>query len=296
MKMNYVATIGFFDGVHRGHQCLIGQVCELAHKLCCPSLIITFDRHPRQVLHADFVPQLLSTYEEKKRLLTETGIERLEVLPFTQELSRLTALEFMQQVLGAQLHVQTLVMGYDHRFGNGGGTFPEYVEWGRMAGIDVVLAHELKEEKVSSSVIRNLLKEGNLIQANHLLGYEYSLQGKVVSGHQVGRNLGFPTANVQVQPEKLLPANGVYAVKAKVEDTLYNGMLCIGHRPTLNNGGELTVEANLFDFSGDLYGKELVLSLVERLRNERTFSSVQGLRQQLEQDAVQAQRALEVES
>lgn len=292
MKMSYVATIGFFDGVHRGHQCLIGQVCELAHKLQCASMIITFDRHPRQVLHADFVPQLLSTHEEKKRLLMTTGIERLEVLPFTEELSKLTALEFMQQVLSAQLHVQTLVMGYDHRFGCGGGSFSEYVKWGEQAGIEVVLAHELEEEKVSSSVIRRHLQQGAVKQANHLLGYEYSLQGKVVSGHQVGRNIGFPTANLEVQNDKLLPVCGAYAIRAKVDNTFYNGMLCIGHRPTLNNGDELSVEANLFDFCGNLYGKELVLNLVERLRDEQPFSSVLALQQQLEQDALLAQKIL----
>lgn len=292
MKMSYIATIGFFDGVHRGHQCLIGQVCELAHKLRCASMIITFDRHPRQVLHSDFIPQLLSTHEEKKRLLMATGIDRLEVLPFTEELSQLTALEFMQQVLSAKLHVQTLVMGYDHHFGNGGGTFPEYVGWGKQAGIEVVLAHELESEKVSSSVIRRYLQRGEVKQANHLLGYEYSLQGKVICGHQVGRNIGFPTANLEVQKDKLLPACGVYAIRAKVDNTSYDGMLCIGHRPTLNNGDELSVEANLFGFSGDLYGKELMLSLVERLRDEQPFSSVQALQQQLEQDALMAQKIL----
>ena len=292
MNMSYIATIGFFDGVHRGHQCLIGQVCELAHKLQCASMIITFDRHPRQVLHSDFIPQLLSTHEEKKHLLMATGIDRLEVLPFTKGLSKLTALEFMQQVLNAKLHVQTLVMGYDHHFGNGGGTFSEYVEWGKQAGIEVVLAHELESEKVSSSVIRRHLQQGEVKQANHLLGYEYSLQGKVVSGHQVGRIIGFPTANLEVQKDKLLPACGAYAIRVRVDNTSYNGMLCIGYRPTLNNGNELSIEANLFGFSGDLYGNELVLSLVERLRDEQSFSSVQALQQQLEQDALLAQKLL----
>lgn len=290
--MGYVATIGFFDGVHRGHQCLMSQVCELAHNLQRASMLITFDCHPRQILQADFVPQLLSTYEEKMRLLEATGIDRIEVLPFTEELSKLTALQFIQQVLRAQLNVQTLVMGYDHHFGCGGGTFPEYVQWGKQAGVDIVHAHELEEEKVSSSVIRRLLNEGNVRKANYFLGYTYSLQGKVVSGHKVGRNIGFPTANIEVQKEKLLPACGVYAIRAKVGETSYDGMLCIGHRPTLNNGDELSVEANLFGFSGDLYGKELTLNLLDHLRSEQMFSSVQALRQQLEQDAVLAQKIL----
>ena len=292
MKMRYVATIGFFDGVHRGHQCLVSQVCELAKRLGLSSMLITFDRHPRQVLHADYIPHLLSTHEEKMRLLKSSGIDRLEVLPFTEELSKLSALEFMQQVLSAQLLVQTLVMGYDHRFGYGGGTFPEYVEWGRQAGIDVVLAHKLEGEKVSSSVIRRLLGEGAIRQANHFLGYEYSLQGKVVAGHQVGRNIGFPTANIEIQKDKLLPACGVYVVRTKVDGSSYDGMLCIGHRPTLNNGDELSVEVNLFGFNGDLYGKEMSVNFVDRLRDEKSFSSVMALQQQLEQDALHAQNIL----
>lgn len=292
MKKRYVATIGFFDGVHRGHQCLVSQVCELAHRLECASMLITFDRHPRQVLHADYVPQLLSTSEEKMRLLKATEIDKLEVLSFTEELSKFTALKFMQEVLCAQLHVQTLVMGYDHRFGCDGGTLQEYVQWGKQTGIDVVLAHELEEEKVSSSVIRRYLQLGDVKQANHLLGYEYSLQGKVISGHKVGRHIGFPTANIAVQKEKLLPACGVYAIRVKLDESFYDGMLCIGHRPTLSNGDELSVEANLFDFCGDLYGKELVLSLVDRLRDEQPFSSLQALQEQLEQDAVRAREVL----
>lgn len=293
MERQCVATIGFFDGVHRGHQCLVSQVCRLAHERCCPSLVITFDKHPRQVLQSDYIPQLLSTLTEKKALLNASGIDRLEVLPFTVELSRLTALQFMQQVLRDQLQVKTLVMGYDHRFGCGGGEFADYVEWGRQTGIDVVLAHELEDVKVSSSRIRRFLAEGDVRQANTLLGYQYALQGVVVSGHQVGRHIGFPTANLKVQEDKLLPAQGVYAVRVTIEDeATYDGMLCIGHRPTLNNGDELSVEANLFDFSGDLYGKKVKLMLVDRLRDEQSFPSVQALQQQLEQDAVKAKEVL----
>jgi riboflavin kinase/FMN adenylyltransferase len=270
-------------------------VCQLAHEHSCPSLVITFDKHPRQVLHADYIPQLLSTLTEKKALLMASGIDRLEVLPFTVELSRLTALQFMQQVLRDQLQVKTLVMGYDHRFGCGGGEFADYVEWGRQTGIDVVLAHELGDVKVSSSRIRRFLAEGDVRQANMLLGYPYALQGVVVSGHQVGRHIGFPTANLKVQEDKLLPALGVYAVRVRVEDeATYDGMLCIGHRPTLNNGDELSVEANLFDFSGDLYGKKVKLMLVDRLRDEQSFPSVQALQLQLEQDAAHARRALNI--
>lgn len=297
MKSRYVATIGFFDGVHRGHQCLVGQVCRLANSLCCPSLIITFDRHPRQVLHSDYIPQLLSTLPEKEAMLRSSGIDCLEVLPFTEEMSRLTALAFMQQVLVTRLNVQTLVMGYDHHFGCDGGTFADYVEWGRQAGIDIILAHELEGEKVSSSRIRRFLVDGDVKQANHMLGYQYSLQGVVVSGHQVGRHIGFPTANLDVQSDKLLPGCGVYAVKITIEeDITYDGMLCIGHRPTLHNGNDLSIEANLFGFDGDLYGKKLKFSLVDRLRDEQSFPSIQALQQQLELDAIKAKEILGVES
>lgn len=292
MENLYVATIGFFDGVHRGHLCLVSQVCELAHKLGKQSLLITFDRHPRQVLHADYVPQLLSTLEEKNTLLKKSCVDRIEVLPFTHELSKLTALQFMQKVLRTQLNVGTLVMGYDHHFGNGGGTFSEYVDWGKQAHIDVVLAHELEDEKVSSSAIRSLLLRGDVKRANQLLGYSYSLQGMVVSGHQMGRLIGFPTANVEVEAEKLLPACGVYAVRATVDDAPYDGMLCIGHRPTMHNGDDISIEANLFGFCGDLYGKQITLSLTDRLRDEKPFSSVHALQLQLEQDARLAKEIL----
>lgn len=289
----YVATIGFFDGVHRGHQCLIEQVKALSGATCMRSMLVTFDRHPRQVLSSDYVPQLLSTFDEKQALLEASGVDRVRVLPFTTELSMLSAREFMEQVLAGQLGVKVLLMGYDHRFGHGGGTFDEYVEWGKACGIDIVRAKELIGEKVSSSRIRALMAEGDVERANRLLGYIYIIEGEVVCGHQVGRTIGFPTANVCPQQDKMLPRCGVYAVSVVLEDgQRRGGMLCIGSRPTMQNGTDLSVEVNIFDFNGDLYGSHLRLELLSRLRDEVRFSSLDELQEQLQRDAAAARKYL----
>lgn len=289
----YVATIGFFDGVHRGHRCLIHQVCACAKEHGCASMLITFDRHPRQVLHSDFVPQLLSTLEEKTALLGQSDADELRVLPFTPELARLTARQFMADVLVGQLNVGTLVMGYDHRFGHGGGSFEEYVAWGREAGIEVILATALDDVAVSSSRIRRLLADGDVSLANELLGYPYAFEGEVIKGRQLGRTLGFPTANVAVPRDKMLPATGVYAVEAITQDGhRWGGMLCIGSRPTVQNGNDVSVEVNLFGFAGDLYGTSLRIEMVARLRDEVKYESLEQLKHQLGHDAEHAESIL----
>lgn len=290
---NCIATIGFFDGVHRGHRCLIAQVCEKAKQRSLSSLIVTFDRHPREVIQADYIPQMISTCEEKKLLLKETGADAIEVLHFTKEMSRLTALEFMQQVLHDQLHVKVLVMGYDHRFGHNGGAPQDYIQWGKETGIEVLMAHELPEEKISSSRIRRLLEDGELEKANALLGRCYSLNGIVVEGHRIGRTMGFPTANLKLECGKLIPATGVYAVRATTEnEQAWNGVLNIGKRPTIGNGDDLSVEAHLLHFDGDLYGQSLRLELNTRLRSERTFANKEELQQQIANDVKRARKVL----
>lgn len=289
----YAATIGFFDGVHRGHQCLIQQVKALANEKCVGSMIVTFDCHPRQVLCDDYQPKLLSLLDDKLSLLKDTGVDRVEVIPFDLNLSRLSALEFMCEILQKRLKVRYLLMGYDHRFGHGGGTFDQYVEWGRLLGMDVVLAEELKGEKVSSSLIRRLVSEGNLEVANSLLGHTYIIEGNVMGGQQVGRTIGFPTANVKADAAKLLPAVGVYVIEAELADGRFvDGMLCIGRRPTVLNDGEVTVEAHLFDFEGDLYNTLLRLRVLARLRDEKRFASLEELRQQLQKDELMARNYL----
>lgn len=286
-----VCTIGFFDGVHRGHQCLIRQVRDEALRRGVPSLLITFDRHPRSVFAPEGAPQLLTTAEEKMQLLRASGIDDIHVLRFDSAMAALSAREFMQQVLRQQLGVSVLVIGYDHHFGRPQGeTFEDYQAMGRELGIDVVLAHELEGEHVSSSAIRRALNEGDVATANRLLGRPYTWAGHVVHGHAVGRQLGFPTANLEAtEPGKLLPARGAYAVRINHQPSILN----IGCRPTLDNGTDTTVEAHLIDFQGDLYGQTLNVTFVERLREERRFASEDELAAQLRRDRDEALKRTE---
>lgn len=281
-----VATIGFFDGVHRGHQYLIQQVREEADAIKGQSLIVTMNPHPRMVLQPGFEPELLTTVNEKLDMLRASGANKVEILHFDREMSCLTAREFMQRVLKKNFQVGTLVMGYDHHFGHDGGTFEEYYQWGKECGIEVVLAHELKGRHVSSSVIRKMLKAGNTEEASELLGRPYEIRGQVVSGHHVGRTMGFPTANLIPEPMKLIPKCGVYAVWVILPDgTHQKGMLNIGRRPTIDNGNDITIEVNLLHFIGDLYQSSLNLQVIHRLRDERKFDSVEELQHQLSMDA-----------
>ncbi len=288
-----VASIGFFDGVHRGHLCLIGQLQEEAHRRGLRSLLVTFDRHPRTVVSPGHVPALLTTLEEKEELLRQTGVDEIAVIPFTLELSRLSALEFMEQVLRRELNVQVLILGYDHAFGHGGGSLNDYVRWGRETGIEVLRAHELGDAMVSSSKCRRLLEAGDVRGAADMLGRPYSLRGEVVRGFHVGHELGFPTANLMADEEKLLPAHGAYAVWATLPDgSRQAGMLNIGNRPTIGNGETVSVEVNLFDYEGNLYGQRMRLELVERLRKEQRFRSREELVAQLNEDKRRAEEIL----
>ena len=286
MKKNCAITIGFFDGVHRGHRYLLQQLEELSASYGLTPVAVTFDNHPRQVLAKDFVPLLLTTLEEKLELLSKTFSGKVVVLPFTKELGKLTAKEFMQSVLREKLNTELLLMGYNHQFGHGGGTMEQYTEWGRETGIKVCQAEALAGAKVSSSRIRDMISLGEMEDANAMLGYLYFLEGKVTGGKQIGRQIGFPTANLLLPKQKLLPACGVYAVWVKMPDgTKRGGMLCIGHRPTIEANGEISVEVHIFDFIGDLYDKNLRLELIGKVREERHFASLTALQQQLTQDA-----------
>lgn len=281
------ATIGFFDGVHRGHRFLLEQVKEeAAGKGLCPS-VITFPTHPRQVLQPDFHPQLLSTPEEKLHLLEADGIANCILLPFTAELSRLSAKEFML-LLRTEYNVRTLVIGYDHRFGhNRLESFKDYVRYGQELDIDIVQARAYTQEnaKVSSSAIRELLSQGEVHTASRLLGYPYPLEGTVTDGYRVGRKIGFPTANLRVDhPFKLVPAEGVYAVKVEVEGQQHLGMLNIGHRPTLNNGADRSIEVHILDFAGDIYRQNIRIEFLRFLRPETKFASIEELISQIEKD------------
>ena len=287
MNKGFAATIGFFDGVHRGHRYLLKQLEELAAANDLSPIAVTFDCHPRTVVQKDFVPSLLTTQEEKLALLSEVFKGEVVVLPFTQELSALSAKEFMESVLRDKLNAKLLLMGYNHHFGHGGGTHEEYEAWGHETGIKVCLAEALSGEKVSSSRIRSLIGLGEMEKANEMLGYPYFLTGKVSEGKQIGRQIGFPTANLLTAEHKLLPVCGVYAVWVRMPDgTKKGGMLCIGHRPTVEENGKISVEVHIFDFNGNLYGESISIDFIGKLRDERHFDSLQSLQQQLTLDAV----------
>ena len=286
MEKSCAVTIGFFDGVHCGHRYLLQQLEALAKANELSAVAVTFDCHPRQVVCEDYVPSLLTTQEEKLALLSEAFSGKVVVLPFTHELSTLTAKEFMQSILREKLNTKLLLMGYNHRFGHGGGTTEEYAKWGRETGIKVCQAEALEGEKVSSSKIRSLISLGEMEKANMMLGYPYFLTGEVTSGKQIGRQMGFPTANLLLPEQKLLPACGVYAVWVVLPDgTKQGGMLCIGHRPTVEPNGDISVEVHIFDFCGNLYGKQIHIDFIGKLREERHFASIEELQQQLSLDA-----------
>ena len=295
-KNPQVATIGFFDGVHRGHRYLIDQMITVATEAGMESTVITFDRHPRQVLHSDYLPQMLSTFEEKKALLKNTPADHIEILTFDEQLAALSAHDFMKEVLRERLNVCKLVIGYDNRFGhNRSEGFEDYVRYGQELGIEVIQAMPLSEpdkEAISSSYIRACLLVGNVWGANEALGYAYSLTGRVIEGFHEGRKIGFPTANLNTdETGKLVPASGVYAVHVQLENEqhLRPAMMNIGTRPTYD--GQLqTLEVHIFDFDSDIYGQQLRVVFDRRIRNEMKFSSPQELAKQLEKDKEEIRR------
>ncbi len=290
-----VATIGFFDGVHLGHRFLIQQVKVAATQTGWQSSIITFPVHPRQVIQSEFQPQLLSSPEEKIELLASTGVNNCILLPFTQELSKLTAYEFMQ-LLYEKYKVRMLVIGYDHRFGhNRAETFEDYCRYGRELGIHIMqaTAYTQEQDKVSSSAIRRALQTGDIRTASKFLGYHYYLEGMVVDGYKVGRKIGFPTANLRVDfPNKLIPSIGVYAVYVYVNGEKHKGMLNIGYRPTINNGTDLSIEVHILDFQGDIYHQKMRIEFIEFLRPEEKFHSVDELILQMQKDKEDTIRVL----
>ena len=282
----YVATIGMFDGVHRGHQFVLGQVTACAREHGLQSMAVTFDHTLRR-------EPVLTPLDEKLLLLSKTGIDRTEVLPFTDELRQMTARQFMEQVLRDRLNVRVLLTGYDNRFGHDRREgFDDYVRYGRELGMEV---RQLPAEgTVSSSRIRQLLSEGRVSEAAKCLGYPYTMEGRVEHGEHVGTGLGFPTANlVPADACQLVPATGVYAVRVRLEHSMEqkHGMMNIGHRPTFN-GQRMTLEAHIFQLHENLYGQQLLVSFVERLREEQRFSTPEALKQQLHEDAVLAERIL----
>ena len=284
-----VATIGFFDGVHLGHRFLIEQVKELAKDQGLRSALITFPVHPRQVMKSDYRPELLTTPEEKIELLKAQGVDYCIMLDFTVELSQLSALSFMKDILQQRYNVSTLIIGYDHRFGhNRSEGFEDYVRYGQQIGMNVYRAQAcmIDDLNISSSLVRTHLLEGKIDLSTRYLGYNYSIEGVVVGGYRVGRTIGFPTANLDLrESNKLIPSDGVYAVRVEVKGCLYAGMLNIGYRPTLDNGSKKSIEVHILRFDEDIYDEKIRLYFVSRIRSEMKFSRLDELIAQLKRDA-----------
>lgn len=283
-----VVTSGTFDGVHIGHQKILKRVNEVAKANNGESVLITYWPHPRLVLYPDDTNlKLLNTFEEKADLLREQGIDHLLRIPFTKEFSELTSEQFIQKVLIKTINTKKLVIGYDHRFGNNReGRFEQLKANSANYGFEVeeIPKQEVDHVGVSSTKIRNSLLEGEVDLANDLLGSEYSMTGRVVKGEKIGRIIGFPTANMEIETRhKLIPADGAYAVKVVSNRTVYKGMLNIGYRPTVN-GKVKSIEVHIFDFANDIYGESLKILFVKRIRAEQKFSDIEALKSQLEID------------
>ena len=283
-EIGYVATIGMFDGVHCGHQFVLQHVVDEARQRGLQSMAITFDKSG---------PQTLTPLDQKRLLLTKTGIDRIEVLTFNDALKQMTAREFMQQELRDRLGVKVLLTGYDNRFGhNRTEGFDDYVRYGQELGIEVLQLPQ--EGEISSSIIRQLVAEGAISKANQLLGNPYTILGSVEHGEHIGTKLGYPTANlVLVDDCQLIPATGVYAVKIRMENSVEwkHGMMNIGMRPTFD-GQSQTLEVNVFRLKENLYGQQLQVAFIKRLRGEQRFDNIEALKEQLRQDAIEAERIL----
>jgi riboflavin kinase / FMN adenylyltransferase len=279
-----VITVGMFDGVHTGHRRILNNLIKSASLNGCPSLVVTFHPHPRLVLGKDYEVKLLHTYEERIEHFRLAGVDQLMIIPFTLAFASLSAEEFIRSVLVEKLHMQSIITGHDHSFGkDAGGNFKLLKKLGKQYnfGVEKVPAFILEGEPVSSSLIRRELENGSVKHANKLLGYHYPISGNVVRGNQIGKLIGFPTANIHIDdPHKLIPERGVYATLVSWNERTYKGMGNIGIRPTIN-GHELTVEVNIFDFDLDIYFERLTLHLIDRIRDEKKFGNLDLLKEQL---------------
>jgi len=284
-----IITIGTFDGVHIGHSKILERLINNAKKSDLQSAVLTFFPHPRMVLQKDADIKLLNTLEEKKQILNEIGLDYLIVHPFTTAFSRLSALEFVRDILVNQLKVKKVIIGYDHRFGrNRNANINDLIGYGNTFDFEVeqIPVQEIDEVSVSSTKIRKSLLEGAIDVANSYLGYEFMLSGTIKKGKGLGKGIGFPTANLAIQEAyKLIPDNGVYVIKSFFDDKPVYGMMNIGFNPTVA-GTEKSIEIHFFDFNQDLYGKEVQVRLLKKIRDEHKFESIDHLREQLEKDKI----------
>ena len=293
---NAVVTSGTFDGVHIGHQKILSRLKEIARKSEGETVLITFWPHPRLVLYPEQTDlKLLNTFEEKAELLRAQGINHLLRIPFTKDFSKLTSEEFIKKILIDTIGTRKLVIGYDHRFGkNREGSFEHLKANASVYGFEVeeIPRQDIEHVTVSSTKIRMALQEGDVQTGTELLGRPYSIAGRVVKGEKIGRIIGYPTANIEIDSShKLVPADGAYAVRIKYRESIYGGMLNIGYRPTVN-GKARTIETNIFDFDKDIYGESIEIDFISRIRDEIRFNDVEELKNQLTQDKILAIKIL----
>ena len=289
--INAVVTIGTFDGVHIGHQKIVKRLVKIGKNNNLQSVVLTFFPHPRMVLQKDANIELINTIDEKAQLFENLGLDYLVIKEFTKEFSRLTALEFVRDILVNKLHVKHIIIGYDHQFGrNRTANITDLKEYGGIYDFKVteITAQEVDEVTVSSTKIRNALKEGDIEIANAFLGYNFMLNGTIVKGKGIGKQIDFPTANLQIEEAyKLIPKNGVYIVKSNINDKVVFGMMNIGTNPTV--GGKFqSIEIHFFDFNQDIYNKKTEIELLSRIRDEQKFESIEALQTQLHKDKYNA--------
>lgn len=293
---NSVVTIGTFDGVHIGHQKIINRLVYIAKTNKLQALVLTFFPHPRMVVQNDSSIKLINTIDEKAAQLQQLGVDHLVLKEFTKSFSRLTALEYVRDVLVNKLKVKHIIVGYDHHFGrNRTATIKDLIEFGKFYGFEVtqIDAQEVGDVAVSSTKIRTALHEGDMNIANKFLGYHFMLTGVVTKGKGLGKDLNFPTANIHIEePYKLVPKEGVYLVQSEIEGHQTYGMMNIGKNPTVSQDNQTHIEVHFFDFEGDLYGKTLKIELLDRLRSEIKFPNIEALKAQLEKDKANAKQRI----
>lgn len=282
-----ILTLGTFDGVHIGHKKILKKITQNTENHKYESLVLTFFPHPRMVLQEHSDIKLLNTIDEKIDLLEKIGIENLVIHPFDEAFSRLTAEEFVRNILVDRFHIQKIIIGHDHRFGrNRTANIDDLIAYGKEYGFEVeqISVQEINDISVSSTKIRNAILEGDMALANDYLGYDYFLTGSIVKGKQLGRTIGFPTANLKIEESyKLIPQNGVYIVKSIIDGQIVFGMMNIGFNPTVD-GQKQSIEIHYFNFNTDLYNQKISVSILQRIRSEQKFESVELLKEQLEKD------------
>lgn len=292
-----VVTIGMFDGVHNGHKMIFSSLKDYAKKINGESIVLSFWPHPRMIFEGNASVRLLTTMDEKLNLLEKEEIDHFVLIPFNREFANISYKSFVKEILYKKLKINTIIIGFDHQFGkNREGDFNKLTELSKVYRFNVqkLDAQIIENEKVSSSIIRNSLNEGNIEMANKYLGYIYNFSGYVVEGKKNGRAIGYPTANLFIkEPYKLIPGSGVYAVTAIMEDKNFKGMMNIGYRPTIvEDNKQKSIEVHLFDINKDLYGKNITINVLKKVRNEEKFSSVETLKSQIKEDEVYIRKFL----